>query len=168
MQLLTKAVNTDPTFFLGYYQLARAHDQLYSRYDQTTTRKEQAENAIQALRRLRPAAGETYLASAWHLYLTRQETGAALAELEIAQRSLSNESDVPLLRAYIDRREGRWDESMRNFRHALDLDPQNPLILEQMSLSFCQLRRFPEMAEALRRAIDFDPSSLALRVQLAE
>ena len=170
VQLLTQAVSRDPEFFLGYYQLAQAHDQLYHRFDQSRSRLELAETAIQNLRRLRPESGETHLASARHSYWVYHDNDRARAELEIARRTLPNESDVPLLIGYIDRREGRWEDSTRNLNRAIELDPQNPgnaLIFQQISLSYYQLRRFPEMAEMLDRALTLDPTNLVLRAQRA-
>ena len=170
LQLLTQAVSRDPEFFLGYYQLAQAHDQLYRRFDQSRSRLELAETAIQNLRRLRPESGETHLAAGRHFYLALHDNNRARAELEKAQRILPNEADAPLLIGYIDRREGRWEYSTRNLQRALELDPQNPqnaLIFQQISLSYYQLRRFPEMAEALDRALALDPGNLGLRAQRA-
>ena len=38
VQLLTQAVARDPSFFLGSYQLAQAHDQLWHRFDPSPAR----------------------------------------------------------------------------------------------------------------------------------
>ena len=68
VRLLTQAISRDPEFFLAYYELAHAHDQLYLRFDPSAARLGSAESAIQALQRLRPESGETHLAVAKHLY----------------------------------------------------------------------------------------------------
>jgi len=171
VQLLTQAVERDPEFFLAYYQIAQAHDQLYSRFEQTPGRLALAETALQTLRSLRPDSGETHLASGRHSYLVYRDNARARAELELARQTLPNEPDVPLFIGYIDRREGRWEDSTRNLQRALELDPQNPqnapLILQQLSLSYAQLHRFPEMAAMLDRALTLDPANLPLRAQRA-
>ncbi len=167
VQLLTQATTRDPLFFLAYYQLAHAHDQLYQRFERTQSRLALAEAAIQVLQRLRPDSGETHLALAKHLYWAGRIHDRARQELEIARQSLPNEAVVPLLLAYIDRREGRWDDSTRSFERARALDPENSLILQQLSLSFLQLRRFPEMAAILDQAIALEPNNIGLRAQRA-
>ena len=80
--LLNEAVERDSSFFIAYYQLARAHDSIYQNgFDHTPARLALADAAIQSLRRLRPAAGETHLAVTRHLfwgYLDYDRTAAAI------------------------------------------------------------------------------------------
>src|SRR5882762_557909 len=107
VQLLDQAVKRDPSFFLAYYQLAHAHDQIYQLgFDHTPARLALAGAAIQALRRLRPDSGETHLAMAKHLYWGYLDYDRARAELETAQRALPNDIWPFLLTGYIDRRQG--------------------------------------------------------------
>src|SRR5438046_23398 len=68
VRLLDEAVERDPSFFLAYYQLARAHDDIYKTgNDHTPARLALADEAIQSLRRLRPDAGDTHPALPTHL-----------------------------------------------------------------------------------------------------
>ena len=60
-----------------------------------------------------------------HLYNGYLDYDGALAELEIARRSLPNDSRIFELMGYIQRRQGRWEESMRNLERAIELDPRN-------------------------------------------
>ncbi len=141
VRLLDKAVKRDPSFFLAYYQLAHAHDLIYQMgFDHTPERLALADAAIQSLRRLRPDAGETHLALAKHLYWGYLDYDRARKELNAAQQGLPNDALAFLLAAYIDRRQGRWEESTRNFEHASELDPRNVVILQQLSLNFENLR----------------------------
>src|SRR5260370_12140025 len=138
IRLLEQAVQRDPSFALAYYQLAHAHDQLYVRaLDRTSERLNLAEAAIQSLRRLRPESGEAHLALAKHLYWGHLDYDNARKELTAAGRALPNEPVSFLLTGYIDRRQGRWEESLQNMLHALELDPagpQTPFMLEQISI----------------------------------
>jgi len=55
IRLLEEAVARDPSFVLAYYQLAHAHDQMYSlEFDHTQDRLDLANAAIQSIMRLRP------------------------------------------------------------------------------------------------------------------
>ncbi|MDQ6765730.1 MAG: hypothetical protein M3Z22_06480, partial [Verrucomicrobiota bacterium] len=170
VQLLTQAVTRDPNFFLSYYQLAQAQDELYRRFERERTpeRLRSAETAIDVLRRLRPESGETHLAIARHIGWIYGDHVRARAELEIAQKKLANEAEVPLAMAGLDRREGRWDESLRGYQRALQLDPQNPLTLVQIALDYFQMRRFGEMAEVLDRALQIEPNNLHFRALRAQ
>jgi TolB-like protein/class 3 adenylate cyclase len=168
VRLLDQAVERDPSFFLAYYELAEAHDSIYQfGFDHTPERLALADAAIQSLRRLRPDAGETHLALAKHLYWGYLDYDRARQELTAAQQALPNNALAFLLAAYIDRRQGRWEESTRNFEHASGLDPRNVVILQQLSLNYENLRRYADMAAILDRGLMLSPKDVALRVQRA-
>jgi len=87
----------------------------------------------------------------------------ARQELATAQRVLPNDSDCLLLLGYIDRRQGRWDESVKEMEHAQTLDPRNIFILQQLALSFRQLRRYSDVTATLERALVLDPNDITAR-----
>jgi serine/threonine-protein kinase len=168
VRLLEQAVQRDPSFVLAYYQLAHAHDQVYLfRFDPTKARLAAADAAVQSVRRLRPDSGEAHLALAKHLYWGYLDYDRARQELENARRALPNDSTSYLLSGYIDRRQGRWEESIRNMQHATELDPQNFFILQQLALTYNNLRRYAEMAATLDHALKLAPRDTSLHVQRA-
>jgi serine/threonine-protein kinase len=168
IRLLNQAVARDATFMLAYYQLAHAHDQLYLfGVDHTPARLALANAAIQAMQRLRPNSGEAHLALAKHLYWGYLDYDGARKELIEARRTLPNDPLPFLLAGYIDRRQGRWDESTRNLEHAVGLDPRNFFFLQQIALSYRNLRRYADMAAALDRALMLAPNDPVTRVQRA-
>jgi len=171
-RLLEQAVRRDPSFALAYYQLAHAHDQLYVRaIDHTGARLNLAEAAIQSLRRLRPESGEAHLALAKHLYWGHLDYDNARKELAAARGTLPNEPLLFLLTGYIDRRQSRWDKSLENMQHALDLDPAGPqalLVLQQIARTYELLRRYPEMAATLDRAFAIAPANTNTQLNRAQ
>jgi TolB-like protein/class 3 adenylate cyclase len=168
VQLLDQAVKRDSSFFLAYYQLAHAHDQIYQLgLDHTPARLALADAAIQELRSLRPDSGETHLAVAKHLYWGYLDYDRARGELDAAQQALPNDVWPFLLAGYIDRRQGHWKDSTRNMERALELDPQNLLVLHQMSLTYECLRHYQEMAAMLDRALALAPDQIIIRGQRA-
>jgi len=115
IELLNDAVARDPTFFDAYYQLVDAHCMLYSAQgDHTPARLALAEAALQAVTRLRPDAAETHLARATYLYHCLRDYNGALTELEVARRSLPNDSRIFKLTGFILRRRGQQEEGLRN------------------------------------------------------
>jgi TolB-like protein/Tfp pilus assembly protein PilF len=166
--LLNQAVARDPSFFQAYCQLAYAHDALYFLgFDHTPERLGLAEAAIQAAFRLRPDAGEAHLARAWNLYRGYLDYDGALAEGEVARQTLPNEPRVFELKGYIERRQGRWEESTRNLERAIDLDPRNFYTLQQIGLSYGVLRRYAEQTSVLDRALAIEPNDANTKVALA-
>jgi tetratricopeptide (TPR) repeat protein len=168
VQLLDQAVARDPFFFDAYCQLVGAHDRIYFLgFDHTDARLKLSETALQSIRRLRPESGETHLAVAQHLYWAYRDYDHARQELAIAKRALPNESRIPLMAGFIDRRQGRWEKSIEEMNRAMELDPRDFSILQQISISYEGLRRYKEMAATLDRALVIAPKDIPTRVRRA-
>ena len=166
--LLNQVVTHDPSFFQAYCQLAYTHDQLYFLgHDHTTARLALAEAAIQAAFRLRPNAGEAHLARAENLYRGYLDYDGALAELEVARHTLPNDSQLFELKGYIQRRQGRWEESTQNLERAADLDPRNLSTLQQIAISYEILRRYAEAESVLDRVLVIKPDDLDTKKERA-
>jgi tetratricopeptide (TPR) repeat protein len=144
VDLLNQAVARDPSFFDAYCQLAYAHDALYFfGPDHTSARLASAEAALQAASRLRPDAGETHLARGQNLYWAYGDYDGALAELEIARQTLPNDARIFRLTGYIQRRQGRWEESTRNLERAVELNPRDSETLVMgIAVNYWFLRRY--------------------------
>ena len=165
VDLLDQALTRDPSFFLAQCQLAYAHDNMYFLgIDHTPARLASAEAAVNAAFKLRPDAGEAHLARAEHLYRGYLDYDGALAELEIARRTLPNDPRVFELTGYIARRRGNQEEGLRNLQHAIELDPRNFFTLEQIALSYLNLRRYADEAAVLDRALAIKPDDVDTRV----
>ena len=168
VQLLEQALQRDPQFALAYYQLAYAHDLIYfSGADHTPGRVALADAAIKSLDRLRPNSGEAHLALAKHLYFGYLDYDPAREELKLAQKSLPNDPLTFLLAGYIDRRQGRWDESISNFQRAVELDPRNPFILQQIARGYECLRRYADAERAWDAAAVLSPDDAATKASPA-
>ena len=161
IDLLNQAVARDPSFFKAYCRLARAHDQFYFfSFDHTPARLASAEAAFEKAFRIRPNAGEAHLARAHHLYNGYLDYDGALAELEVARQSSPNGPRIFAVIGYIQRRQGRWEESMRNFERALELDPA-VLTLSEISQTVTQApRRYAEQKSTIDRMLTIAPNDV--------
>ena len=161
IDLLNQAVARDPMFLQAYCQLAWAHGVLYALgLDHTSDRLALAEGAVQAAFHLSPDAAETHLARAWYVYQGYLDYDGALAELEVARRTLPNDRRVFQLMGYIQRRLGRWEESTRSLERAVDLDPRDFFGLQQMAAAYAFLRRYNEQKSLLDRAMAIEPDHI--------
>jgi TolB-like protein/Tfp pilus assembly protein PilF len=165
IELLDEAVKRDPSFFDAYCQLAYAQETLYATrgFDHTPARLALAEAAVQAATRLRPDAAETHLARAEYLYNGLRDYAGALAELEIARRTLPNDPRLFELTGYILQRRGQREEGLRNLQRAVELDPRNFFTLQQIALSYQTLGRYAESIAALDRALVIMPDNAETR-----
>src|SRR6266403_2935464 len=168
VHLLDQAIARDQDFYLAYCQLSAAHDYLYFfGMDHTPVRLASADAALKAVVRLRPDAAETHLARADFLYRCYLDYERARTELALVERALPNNSEIFELTGYMDRRQGLWNESARSLQRALELDPRNFFMLQQIALSYQEFRKFGAMAAALDRALVLAPHDLDTRVNRA-
>jgi len=166
--LLNEAVARDPSFFLAYCQLAYTHDQLYFlAFDHTPARLALAEAAIQAAFRLRPNAGEAHLARGENLFRGHLDYDGALAELDIARRTLPNDPRIFELTGFIQARQGKHEEALHNLERALQLDPRNLYTLQHIAVLYGLLRRYAEEAAVLDRCLTINPNDIDTRVARA-
>ena len=167
--LLNQAVAHDPTFFQAYCQLAWIHDHFYyDGFDRSPPRLSLAETAIQAAFRLRPDAGEVHLARAWNLYWGYRDYDGALAELDIAGKTLPNDARLFELKGYIERRRPGGDkEALRNLEHAIQLDPRNIQLLQQTASTYENLRRYADEKALWDRALSLEPSDIETKIARA-
>jgi TolB-like protein len=164
VQLLDQAVARDPAFLLAYCQLTYVHSDLYNlNYDHTETRLALAETSVRAAVRLEPDSGETHLAQAIHFYWGYLNYDRAREELAKAQRALPNNTRIFWILGLIDRRQGRWDEAIRNLEHAVDLDPRNAGTITDLGWCYYNLRRYEEAIAVAYRVLALEPRSISFR-----
>jgi tetratricopeptide (TPR) repeat protein len=159
VELLNQAIARDPVFLQAYCKLAEAHDGVYwQRIDHTPGRLALANAAINSAFRLKPDAGEAHLALAVHFYWGYLDYEHARDELAIAVRTMPNNARIFELSGYIDRRQGRWHDAVRNLERAIELDPQNDDLRFGAVFTYLCLRDYKRAREISDRGI-----ALALR-----
>src|SRR5439155_22108251 len=168
VNFLDQAIARDPAFLLAYCKLAGAHDVLYLfGLDHTPGRFTLADSAVKNALRLGPDSGDAHLASAQHLYSNLDYDGAR-AEIDVAHRTLPNNPRIFELTGYIERRQGRWEGSTRNFNRALDLDPRNVPTLRSVAHNYTYLRDYANAGAAFDRVLAFTPNDTDIRLARAD
>jgi TolB-like protein/Flp pilus assembly protein TadD len=160
VRLLDEAIARDGNFALAYCSLTRAHDILYwFDIDHTQTRLAQAKASAEKAIELAPDLGEAHLARALVYYHGGRDYERARAELAVARRTLPNSAEVFAATAWIDRRQGRWDDAIKNLKRAVELDPQNAGIITDLTVLYDMLRRYDDEIAVADRARLANPSS---------
>ena len=169
VRLLEEAVARDPHFLLAWCRLSKVHGLIYWQgHDHTPARLELANAAVQSALRLQPDAGEAHLALADYYYHGFRDYERARAELALARRTLPNNAEVFEYTAYVDRRQGHWKEATQNLERALELDPRNFFILQQLALIYEAQRRYQDQIQTYGRALTIVPGDPATRIYRAE
>jgi serine/threonine-protein kinase len=168
VDLLNQAVARDPAFLRAYCWLATAHDTLYFYdFDPTPGRLTLAKSAIDSAFRVKPDSGEAHVALALHLYWGYFDYDRARAELAIAQRASPNNPRAFDVTGWIDRRQGRWSDAVRNLERASELDPRNTFILNNLASTYCFLHERQQARYAMDRLLVINPNDIGVTLDRA-
>ena len=168
IELLNQAIARDPAFLLAYCKLAEANDELYfNGFDHTPSRLELAKSAINSAFRLKPDSGEAHLALAAHFYHGYFDYDRARDELAIAVHALPNNARIFEWSGYIDRRQSRWNDAVRDFERAMELDPRNVKILTGAAVTYELLRDYKHLKAVCDRLIAVEPNNIDHRTRRA-
>jgi len=158
LAFLEEATRMDPNFALGYCLIAKVHDFLYDdQFDHTPERRALGDAAVDKALQLQPDLPEVHLAVAFHLYTCYRDFERARVQLAIAAQSLSNSPDLLELMAIIDQVQGRWEEATTGLEKAVNLDPRNPELLEELGVLYGNLRRYRDADRIWDRVIELEP-----------
>ncbi len=152
-RLLEEVVELDPKFAMAWAELAITHGHVFRNLERTPARLAQADAALTRAARLAPDAPETVIAQGWLAYLGHRDYARSTAEFDkVIQLQPSNAGAIYGM-ATIRSRQGRWLESVANYRIALQLDPAG----EDVGVDAAQLleagRRWDE-ARAVRERLN--------------
>ncbi len=163
--LLNEAVSRDPSFFLAHILLAYCHDNLYwFGNDPTPARLALAQASIDQAERLRPDAGELHRAKAQHAYWGSRDYANAASEIALASKVLPNDPNTFALRAYIDRRQGRLGDAIRNLEKAVELSPREVVPSYDLAESYGEARRSRDFFRVMDHLAELSPRDQ--RIQL--
>jgi TolB-like protein/Tfp pilus assembly protein PilF/tRNA A-37 threonylcarbamoyl transferase component Bud32 len=156
--LFTQAVEADPGFAAAWARLARCHTQIYWHYyDRTAGRLALAEAALDSAIRLGPNLPETHAAKGFYRYWGFLDYEGAIREFEAALRLRPSASEMLQAIGYVERRRGRWEESLGRFVEALRYDPRSGQRAFDVGDNYLSLHMFPEADHYLERAMTLSP-----------
>jgi DNA-binding winged helix-turn-helix (wHTH) protein/predicted Zn-dependent protease len=142
-QLLERAVTKDPLFACAWARLGWTHTAFFFLdIDRTMSRVTAAENALETAFRLDPELPEGHLYLGNYLYRVKGEYNRALAELEIAEKTLSANPQLHLIRSSIYRQQGEWSLALEESRKAVALDRGNPFYRRQLFFTQIMMRDY--------------------------
>ena len=147
-----QAIELDPTFAEAYALKARVQLSGYWFAITPQSSREAAKISIEKARALAPEAIETQLAEAYYDYWGLQDYASADARLQRILQRVPDNSEAWGLRAYVARRDGRFEESLSAARRALELDPLSGATLTTLAETLRVLGRTEESVETLERA----------------
>jgi TolB-like protein/Tfp pilus assembly protein PilF len=155
-----EAVRLDPSFALAWAYLSCAQSSIYwNGVDPSPARLAAAKDAADHAVALDPALPENQLALGYYRYYGLRDFKGALAEFQLAEKSLPN--DVEVLRAIglIQRRFAHWDEAIAALRRVVELDPRNIESAGVLATTYMGKRRFSDALTTSDHILAIEPSN---------
>ncbi len=169
MQMFIRAVQLDPRFALAFAALSRTHSGFYHfGYDRTPERQSMARSSVDRALELAPDSPEVQLALGYYHYWCHKDYQRALEAFAAARRSLPNDSELLEAVAYVQRRQGVWEETTANLKRACTLSPLEARPPAELGRTYTWLRRYQEAEEYLDRSIAILPDQVEAYLAKAE
>jgi serine/threonine-protein kinase len=153
-----QAVDLDPSFALAHAWLSTIHSESYwYRWDFTEERLRLARAAADRALELDPDLPEGHLALGLYYYYGFRAYDQALEELAVAEQGRPGDAELLSARAWIYRRQGRWEEAIANLQRAAELDPRDATLFNVLGHTHRFLRRYDEAERYYDKALAIEP-----------
>ena len=157
IQMYEKAVELDDNFALAHARLSEAHSGMYKFHDRSEERLAIAWEASEKALELDPDLPEAHWARGVYYYWGHLDYERALKELGIARKSQPNNSQILRFIAYVQRRQGKYEEALINLKKASELDPLSSSLAMALGNTFRVMRKYTEAERSYERAIGLAP-----------
>ena len=162
-RIVGTSVARHPNFVLAYCELAKWHDDLYLQRNHgppeelTIDHRSLTEIALEKARTLQPDSGAVHLELADHALKITKNLEEAETQVELARRTLPNNSQVEAIAGRVARRQDQWEESIRCFERAVSLEPRDLSVRNFLALTYRYMRRYDDYDRAVQSMIALTP-----------
>jgi serine/threonine-protein kinase len=159
IQAFERATELDPEFVLAYTQLTMTHTRLYFfGIDPSEERLAKARIAVDRAMQLQPDHPAARVALANYYYRGFLDYDRAAEIFKSIQRAFPNIQ--PSLLGYIERRQGRWEQSLEILEKSFRLNPRDANLAYEIGLSYISMRRYEEAEAWYNRCLSISPERL--------
>jgi len=151
-ELYVRATEADPKFALAWARLGHTHTGAYwYGLDRSPARLAAAERALRRALALDYDLPEVHLYLGEFYFKGRDDVRAALAELAMAERGMSDRPDAELffLRSSVDRHAGAWALAAADGERAVELDAANLVYRRQLHITYVFMRDYARAERVL-------------------
>jgi TolB-like protein len=163
-----QAITRDPKFAQAYAALAYcsvSNHWFASR--RTPAQLAEVKSLVDRALELAPNSPDAHFSLAIFHYWGHRQYEPALAELQRTLDLQPNNAKAQQTRAWIFRRQGKWEQFLREAKLAHELDPRDEQIPANIALSFTSVREWNEAERYASRALAINPNNfLAINAQV--
>ncbi len=164
VHMFRRATELDSGFVLAWAELANTYLHLYhfnqEKHPSDSLARREVERALQ----LDPDLARAHVVLGYYWYWVRKDFQRALSEFEVAEQRMPNKDELLVSRAYIWRRQGKFEEARQNQVRAFALNPRSVDIAIQLSMTCAALRRYEEAEDFASRAVSLYPDYVSASI----
>jgi TolB-like protein/Tfp pilus assembly protein PilF len=164
-QLYLQAIALDAKFALAHARLASTRAAIFHYYEPVDSWKAKARAEAETALQLQENLAEAHLALGQCIYWIDQDFDRALEQFEIASRFSPSNGEIARLIAAIERRQGKWEQSLKAYEKVASIDPQNPNVIRELLFTNTSMRRWAEAARWAEKMRAMAPASLVAKIQ---
>ena len=153
------ALQLDPSFAAAWALLARVHMGMVWNGDRSDARLAAAWQAIEKGRAISPDLPELGIAEGYYYYWGSRDYANAIRVLEPVLLDYPNNAEVLKVLAFVNRRQGRFDETLQQLLRAFELEPRSIQAATSLSETYQLLRDYKRAQEFLDIAEAINPLS---------
>jgi TolB-like protein/Tfp pilus assembly protein PilF len=166
--LYESAVAADSGFALAYARLSFLKARAYwYNFDPSPEAIDAARAAAERALALQPELGEAHLSMGFVHYWSHRDYDRALAEFDLARRSLPNNATALAAIAFVHRRQGKMDKARQELEEAATLDPRDNQWPREIASTFVYTRRYAEADAPFNRTLVLSPDDLEAQLYRA-
>jgi TolB-like protein/Tfp pilus assembly protein PilF len=163
IQNFEEATKLDPNFALAYSLGAIIHLEFFHEgYDVSNERLATAKKMIDKAIQLKPNLPEARIALGYYHYYGFQNYDLALHEFRAATDASPNNTEGIAAIAYIERRQGKFEDCVRQLEKLLELDPRNSNHPSNIGNTLGRMRKYAEAEAYFNKGIAMDPGAVYL------
>jgi tetratricopeptide (TPR) repeat protein len=83
-----------------------------------------------------------------------------LKEFHAALSAAPNNAETISAIAYVERRQGKFEDSIRHFKNAIEFDPRNPVMCYELGVTLGRIRRYEDAENYFKKAIQLGPEQV--------
>jgi serine/threonine-protein kinase len=158
IEMFRRAIALDSNFAQAWARLSEGRSsQYWFFYDRSDAALAEGKAAAERALRLRPDLPEPHVALGYFYYWGKLDYDRALQELAIARERQPNNADLVFATAAVQRRQGRWPESVANFEKAVQLNPRSSESIRNLAETYSLIRKYDLACATADRAISIGP-----------
>jgi len=165
IEMLERATELDPDFALAYVRMSYIHSRMYFfGLDRTEERKTKSREAVNKALELQPELPEAHRELGFYHYWCLSDYDRAAEIFESVMRARPNFD--PQLLGYIQRRQGKWEQSITTLERASRISPRDAQVAYELGGAYVSTHKYDQAESQFNYVLSLYPDHLPAKLGL--